>query len=215
MNLRELIDAFRVEADDRAKPYFSSDQQVIDWLNEAEREACIRARLIHEVVEISVAAGDPGIVVDPLVIEIFHAQLVDSGGRITELWPTERMEMDRRRRGWRSETRCPDGYVHDDKSLVLNAIPDADYTLRIEVYRLPDMDMAEVTSAPEIAEIHHRQLVDWALYRAFSVPDADKFDSKRAGQAEARFERYFGKRPAARVRRRQHANRPHHNQPCW
>ena len=48
MTLEDLIHRFRVLSLDNVTPPFWADEDVIDWLNEAQNEACIRARLIRE-----------------------------------------------------------------------------------------------------------------------------------------------------------------------
>ncbi|MNV63001.1 hypothetical protein D3C71_1555760 [compost metagenome] len=73
--------------------------------------------------------------------------------------------------------------------------------LRLEGYRLPLAALEQDSDEPEIHKGHHRHLVDWALHRAFSVPDADTFDPKRAGDAEAAFAAYFGLPPDSDMRR--------------
>ena len=47
MNLSELIDAFRVDERDKAKPPNWSDDQLIRWFNEAVEEAAIRRSEEH------------------------------------------------------------------------------------------------------------------------------------------------------------------------
>ncbi len=47
MNLKALIARFRVLANDKAEPYFWSDEEVSGWLNDAVHEACLRGRLLH------------------------------------------------------------------------------------------------------------------------------------------------------------------------
>ncbi|WP_442757332.1 phage adaptor protein, partial [Pseudomonas aeruginosa] len=48
MTLADLIRRVRTDANDMVEPYFWSDQDVADWLNDAVREAAVRGRLIHE-----------------------------------------------------------------------------------------------------------------------------------------------------------------------
>lgn len=62
MTLADLIRRVRTDANDMVEPYFWSDQDVADWLNDAVREAAVRGRLIHEsqadaVCRIEVVAG--------------------------------------------------------------------------------------------------------------------------------------------------------------
>ena len=62
MTLAELISRYRTLANDRAEPFFVSNDEVRDFLNEAETQACIRGRLIHaaddaEVCDLAALAG--------------------------------------------------------------------------------------------------------------------------------------------------------------
>ena len=75
--------------------------------------------------------------------------------------------------------------------------------------------MAGDSDAPEIAAIHHRKLVHWALFRAFSVPDSETVDPTRAAIADAAFIKAFGHSLDATTRRDYESNRPHHNVACW
>ena len=47
MKLAELIKRFRVLAHDNVQPYFTEDEALTAWLNDAVSEAAIRGRLIH------------------------------------------------------------------------------------------------------------------------------------------------------------------------
>ena len=84
-------------------------------------------------------------------------------------------------------------------------------TLQMEVYRLPMLSLAD-SDTPEIHEAHHEHLVQWALHRAFSIPDTEAFDPARAASAEATFTRYFGLLPDSDLRRRTREDVPHHNE---
>ena len=48
MTLEDMIRRFRVAARDTVEPFLFPTEDVTDWLNEAQNEACIRARLIRE-----------------------------------------------------------------------------------------------------------------------------------------------------------------------
>ena len=58
---------------------------------------------------------------------------------------------------------------------------------------------------------HHEHLIDWALHRAFSVPDAEAFDPQRAALAEQAFTEYFGPLPDSDLRRITRHDVVHHN----
>lgn len=69
-------------------------------------------------------------------------------------------------------------------------------------------------ASSEIEDVHHRHLVDWALYRAFGIPDADTYDKTLSGEAMARFEAHFGPHPGADMRRTHNARKPRAS-PVW
>ena len=46
MTLEELIASFREDATDKVGPYLWEDETVTRWLNEAQDEAAVRARLL-------------------------------------------------------------------------------------------------------------------------------------------------------------------------
>ena len=66
---------------------------------------------------------------------------------------------------------------------------------------MPRVRLEAPDDEPEIAAHLHMALVQWMLYRAFSRPDSDTHDPGRAAVALDVFERYFGPRPNADLRR--------------
>lgn len=209
MNRRELRDAFRRDARDRADPPLWEDRDVNAWLDEAQEEACIRARLLDAWQEFDVAAGDAEV---PLarsrIFEVKKVVFAAAGERARELRQADQFEDGNPRPD------CgPQSFVHRDGRLVLDSPVISAGLVEIEGFRLP-CHMASDEACPDIAPIHHRRLVHWALFRAYSVPDADGADPEKAAEHEVRFERYFGRRPTADLRKRQAASAPHHNK-CW
>lgn len=212
MNLGELIAAFRRDEDDNRQPHLWSDADLTVWFNEAQADACVRSSLIFDdfsaVTEVALAEGASVVDVDPSIVEIFRAVLVDSGGTVHFLWPSNRVEQDRLDQRWRETTGLPTAFIHDDKSVTLNRIADADYTVKLEVYRLP-LELLADDDVPEIALVHHGRLVEWVRYKAYLIPDSDIFNVGKAQSALAAFEDYFGSRPPANDSRARNANRPH------
>lgn len=213
MNVAELRAAFRRDADDRAEPFLWPDEDILDWLNEAQREACMRARLLFCRDTLNVAQGETVVALPPGWFEIRFAALREGGDFRQILCQYDAWERDRLRPYWRTENRCPDGFVCRDGELELNALPDRDYALFLEGYGFPPALRAD-SDEPGIEAVHHHKLLHWALFRAYTVPDKEVFDPARAAEHEARFEHYFGRKPQAALRRPQSANSPHHNK-CW
>jgi hypothetical protein len=222
VTLADLIAEFRSAADDAdAQPYLFSDADITRWLNEAQTEAAIRRRLLRETTdpamcEIDVTAGTADYTLHPDFVELsHHAFLLDGATERTDLLLVTREWLDRNVARWRDmESDEPLYLVQDALNLRLVPTPSADGTLLLEGYRVPSAQMALSADTPEIAAIHHRHLVQWALYRGYGVPDKEVFDPKRAAQAEADFTRYFGPRPDADLRNDTRMDTPQHIQ-AW
>lgn len=219
MNLGALLDQFYRDADDRALPHIFAETDVTDWLNEAESEAATRGRLIFDrdssVCFLGIIAGDVRVDFNECIDEIVYARLLDSAGSYTDLAILDRVELERTYPLWRETTDKPAALAFYDKHLQTNCLPDADYTVEIEVYRRPRAVMSIETDEPEISSRHHARLVDWALHRALEVPDTDMYSPDKSALALARFEQYFGHRPRANSRKEQSSNRPHRVKCHW
>lgn len=219
MTGRELVVKFRQMAQDEVEPYLWEDAFVLDCLNEGEREAADRARLLYDdTLSVAVVAGQARYGIDPLIIDIERAGLTADGDRRPPLRLKlyDRLELD-----WKTPPRSkfeaglpwgrPFGLVHDgDGTVEIVPPPRRDGRLLLGSYRLPRADF-DMDGEPEIMTVHHMALVDWALYRAFSVPDADEANEQLAAYYSDRFDRYFGPRVDARKRRQRRANKPHVN----
>ena len=216
MTLEDLIHRFRVLSLDNVTPPFWADEDVIDWLNEAQNEACIRARLIREdeleaVCSIALTPGTHTYALNPLVYEIISLWIKPASGRKRPVKLRSREWLDHHLLEWRD---CPwpaEIAIQDDTTVRIVGAVEAGDTLELECYRLPRRPMASGTDRPEIHTMHHAHLVQWALHRAFGVPDADSFDANRSDRAEAEFTKYFGLRPDADMRRITRHDVAHHN----
>lgn len=222
MTLEELIAQFRSDSFDLELPYLSSDADVTAWLNEGEQEACIRARLIHDVstpavCTIAVTAPTAVFTLHPSVIDITRAAFTPTGSTTEyELYLTDRVEQDRAHPGWRKLIEIPQQAIQTDTTLQLGCIPSTSGTIAIECYRLPLNNIEDQsTESPEIGRIHHRHLVKWALHRAYSRPDAELFDKNKSERSLDEFTQVFGLRMDADYRRASQANRPHGNKAVW
>jgi len=222
MELSELIAQVRVDSDDLQADYLSTDANITAWLNEAENEACIRALLIHDVstpavCQIAVTAGVSVYPLHPAIIAITRTGFTATGSTTEqELYLTDLTELDRIYPGWRKVSDTPRYAIQDDTTLRLACTPTADGLLELECHRLPLKNIEDqTTESPEIGRIHHRHLVQWALHRVYSRPDAEIFNPNKAATALAEFTRVFGLRPDADYRKASQANRPHRNVAVW
>ena len=207
MTLTQLIASFRSEARDQVEPYLWTDAEVKGYFNDAEQEAATRALLLYDDVNASVC--DFETVIDEAryalhekVLEIRKAVLIsDDFRRVLDLEKRERLnDEDDDWEGWSSAS--PTRFLNDETAITLVPKPDAVYSVHLSVFRLPMDDMAASTDEPEIHQRHHQKLIEWALYRAYSKHDQETYDPQKASMHEAKFERFFGKRPDANVARK-------------
>ncbi|MEQ6437212.1 DUF6682 family protein [Comamonas sp. w2-DMI] len=220
MTLAELIASFRVDAMDRAEPYLWDEDTVTRWLNEAQEEAAVRGRLLLDdstpaVTTIAVQAGKASYALHPKVYEIAHLRWQPSAAphRARPVVLVTREWMDRKHPGWRHRLDGDAMYaIQTERDLRLVPVPREDGVLVLEAYRLPLKPMGCDGDKPEIHAASHAYLVYWALYRAFSQPDADGFDPQRAAMAEAAFTKYFGARPDSDLRRSTRQDLPQVNE---
>lgn len=202
MQLRDLMTLFRNETDDAAEPYLWSDEELIEFANDAEAEACRRARLLvdsstAQICALAVAAADAGLVpLDERVLFVRRATI--PGGR-----PMERMKMqdiEEEMPFWLdAPASVPTLFITDYQSghLLLWPAPAEDTTLRLTVVRTPLAEMNDPEDSPEIAPRFHRSLRFWMMFRAYGKQDAEANDPKKAADSLALFEQEFGKKSSA------------------
>lgn len=224
MTLADLIRRFRVLAKDVAEPYRAEDADVIDWLNDAQAQACVRGRLL-------VAEGDPALCLieltvgqsiyplHPKLYEIINLQIADSVRLPRPIALKSREWLNAELPEWRDYPRPACYAVQTDTGLRLVGTVQTGERLVVEAYRLPlaqlaapadPDDPAAVWPSPEIHEAHHEHLIQWALHKAFSVPDSELFDPDRSALAERAFTDYFGQQPDSDMRRQTREDVEHH-----
>ena len=216
MTLQDLIDRFRVLAGDKSQPYLWGDDDVTRWLNDAQRQACIRGRLIREgdsaaICRIQMQASKQTYKLHPKAYELINLRFVGASSRTRTAKLVSREWLDNYCPDWRDNPNPPEMVIQDDTTIRIVGVPVIGETLRLECYRLPLEDMSQCDDEPEIHEAHHEHLVQWALHKAFSVVDADGFDANRSAQAEGEFTRYFGLMPDADLRRKTREDVVHRN----
>jgi hypothetical protein len=219
MNLSDLIAAFRSDADDQAEPYLFSPEDITAWLNEAQVEACIRARLIFDdttkqTCQIAVKAGQATYPLDPSILKLDQLRLTSQPAPLSRRFESE---LDGSNPSWQTLTGTPFCYIEKQEENVIQlvGVPVVDDTLLLAVFRKPLSDMAADADEPEIADHHHRRLVDWALFRAYNRRDADANALALATAADARFTAAFGVRLDANVQRKRRLAKVVTCNPSW
>lgn len=200
MKLAEMIQIARIASDDTVAPFLWSDAEWRAYANQAQCEACRRARLIvdsstQDVTEIALVAGTASYDLDSRVLFIRRAKL---NGRSATLKRISYQDLDAAHPEWEDASGEPSHYVPDfDAKFRPYPTPDVDGLVRLTVIRLPLADMAGDADAPEIAPHYHDGLINWMLYRAFSKPDTETLDKTKVATMLEAFEDEFGKRSTA------------------
>lgn len=196
----DLITQARDQVADVVVPYKCSDRAFATFANEAQNEACRRARLLVDssttaICSLTLPANTPTVALDPRVVFIRRAKLT---GRSLVLRRISYRQLDAEAPDWQSETGEPRGYVPDFDHLKFRPwpTPTEEETVTITVVRLPLADMADGGS-PEIRSHYHAGLVHWMRYRYYLLPDPDVYDPKAAATALALFEAEFGPKSSA------------------
>lgn len=215
--LKQLMARFRIDAKDDVEPFLFSDPFVKAALNEAQHEAAIRGRLLHEceapgVCRVVLTAGKSVYPLHEALYEITHLLRIEEGQPDTVLELKSVEWLTRNYPDWRTDHKYVLPFaVQQDSTIRLATPPRAGGKLVLEGYRLPLVDMCNERDTPEIHIAHHEKLVYWALHKAFSQPDADGFDPERAATSEREFTAYFGPRPDSDLRRDTREDTDHAN----
>lgn len=223
MKLQDLIASFRADTDDHKTPPLWPSKDVARWLAEAEDEAAIRKRLLFdaltpEVTEIEVLPGTIRYKMDSRLFEVTDAWLFNAAEtQRTRLTLSDMATINQSCPFWRSDRGMPERIVIEDNYLTLPYLITEPWLVRLEGYRTPlePLTFDSPDNEPEIAPVHHRFLVYWALHRAYQKPDSETLNPGKSATALEDFEAYFGKRLTANQGKRNQADRPHRVLAYW
>lgn len=206
MNRGELRAATRTVLDDATAPYLWPDEDINRRLNNAVREACLRARLLRADADsdpdqclLSVAKDTVMVALDPTILVVRSASLSD-GARPLRMSSSD--DMDKLEPGWdagRGETGTPQYAVMDiaQKVLRLWPKPAADVTVQLRVWRVPteDEQMTQDKDTPAVILPDAEELCHWAAYECYMVADSETFNANAAAEHLQMFTHRFGQRP--------------------
>lgn len=198
MNVGELIDIWRSDVGDTTEPYLWPDTVAIEFADDAQNEACRRARLLRDstepdICQIPLVAGTAVYDLDPRIIRVDRARI--SGETVPLAFCMVR-KADSVYPGWDTwDDALPQVVIpdHTARSLYLLPAPDAVGTLLLNVVRLPLITLDDVDDDLEIPLHHQRSLRHWMTYRALLQHDSETFDKKAAETALSLFELEFGR----------------------
>lgn len=197
MNLGELRTGFRNRSGDTKKPYLWSDPEVDGYINEALIEAVDRGLMIYdrESFTVDVEVGVIDYALDKSIIRVNEVLVTSKDG--VALDEPEQLRLAERESGFMYHQQF--GHHHDlqgyrideDGTFVLDATPTTVATLSLAVYRYADA-LKDEGDEPEIPEMYHAKLLEWALKLAYLKQDADAYDPSASDRHDAEFTRTFG-----------------------
>lgn len=179
---------------DKKKPYFWSDDEWRDRLNDAAIQACIRARLIEDDrVEIDLAAGDPYADYPAYVWSVRRAFF---NGRKLDLVDRQMLDLSEGM-AWEDAVGDPIAVYEVNGRLRFYPIPQEKGTARLVCFCSPQRPMTRESDKPGIpVERMHVGLVDWAVSVFYDDQDADTFDPAKAEKHAGKFTATFGPMPS-------------------
>lgn len=201
MTLQDLITLYREQAKDRKAPYFTGDEALTVYANEAQDEACRRGQLLRQssgpMCLLPFAAGDELVSLDPGVVRALRA-FVNS--TMVNVVSVEYMDMNHP--NWQADAVRGQPQVlvtgMSTDALHLWPLPEADGHVHLTVQRLPVKAMVAMGDSPEIRREAHPALVDWMLYRVYSSEDTEIYNDNKAQLALKRFTGEFGSKVSTR-----------------
>lgn len=196
MNRAQIRDECRALMDDKVASYLISDSELNLRLEEAIKEACIRANLIIDsttpaICNISVLTGTNQYLIDSRILDIVRIELPSVTGTLGKLGYKALDDDDS---GWKTRNGPPSAYAMDldNRSLTFSHVPIVDETAVLTVSRLPIQSIQLDTDSPEIQSRWHYPLVYWMASLSYRTHDSDLFDPNAAQGFAIEFERVFG-----------------------
>ena len=191
METKALRDLFRSQAADAVAPYLWSDPEVYGYIDRAQRHFCAKVRGIADattpaITQVDIVTGEMYAALDSRVLQVRSAFNETANTSLSPFNSLERGEQALRQPG------AITGYSLSDQDGAIrwNAVPQADETVSLSVYRAP---LAPVTGSSDDLEVHadhHEHLLDWVLHLAYLKQDAETYDLRRSTEARERFELY-------------------------
>ena len=221
--LTQLLARLRVELDDEAMPQLWSDTELVEDINRSVDEACLRARLIRdsdtpECCDIRLRPGIERYEMHPAVLGIHRARIPNR--QALEEITADQLDYSygtgNNHRGypggyaggygsrWEDQRAAyPTHFVQNLDACWIRfyPIPTEVHTVKLTVWRKPVQPLSLETPErePEVHNIHHWNLLHWAMHLAYSKHDAEAHDPDAAARCAQMFAEMFGHRRSAEV----------------
>lgn len=186
MTPRELLAIFREEVFDTQAPYLWSDNLILGYISEAQKQFCRDTYGIPDARSFKIAIkadGTEWYKIDPRIIKVRGATLSDTGRPIAMV-PSEKTQ---------AYGILFDGKQGPVKTLVtglenntvrVHPVPNVAATISLTTFRITDDVGAD--DDLEIELQHQRGLLHWTKHLAYSVQDTETYDKQAAEKYEGK-----------------------------
>lgn len=196
--------------------YLWSDQTLLAFLDDAHKRFARRSLCIRDsssdVTVVTLKTGQTNYALDPSIIAVISAKFpVDTGDlrrgghaafntyQFPETLFWDPAQLSQLPPGKPLAFSTDEELQEDDygsRSVVTMRVypePSSDYNcdkINLRVVRMPTetISSANLTYVPEVPEVYHLDLLDWAAYRALRIVDHDAGNPQRAAEFKAAFE---------------------------
>lgn len=221
MDSTELRDRFRLDARDHQTPYLWSDEEIFEFIDDAQKVFCRLTWGIADstsaLTRVACTAGQAWAKYDSRInrikfiqrasdfreVSVLNVEDIQNGTLPTRVdqsyWSTSLIKLD--------NTTGTIQYVvtgMESNKFRLVYIPAADETLQMTVYRQPLNSITTKSQEFEIDEKHHIHLLKWVNHRAYGKQDAETYDAKRRDDFGQAFQAYCTLAKEERERREHH-----------
>lgn len=180
MTVAQLLREFRTQRlFDAVEPYLWADSELYSYLDAAQTQFFDVVGWIVDTLSISFPAGEDTVDRDPRIVRVLEAVTAD--GKSLALAPAVALV---RTSGYPRRLAVSQAVG----KLVLDAVPAGTTTVLLRVERRPLEVVEGKASELEAPEAYRRLLLDYMEYLAYTKPDSDTFDPRRAERARQNFE---------------------------
>ena len=213
MTVDELVQFFRMDTSDTLEPFLWSDTEVLVYANEARDQFVRTTGGISDEIQIPVLKGVAKANVPSGVLNFRYAYINYTNKKIPFV---NEGELPAPGYGYGVKH----GGVTDTRTGRMVAIeignqtdtirwiptPVEDDTCTLGIYRLPNTPLVRGGEITEVQLIHHRHLVDYMKFLAYSKHDAETLQNTRSSNYKEMFERYCHQCIGERERYRSHTH---------
>jgi len=200
MLVSELVKRIRFILNDEDKGYEDdllwSNTELIHYVSRAQKEACLRARLISDdsttaVTQISLVADTATYSLHSSVIRIDSMVLASTNKEIDKI---DQDHMDEFHPQWRNDSGIVSHYMEywNQRKIRFWRTPDAVDTVNMQVKRLPIIDPTAMTVALEINDEYAEKLDDGVISLAYRKNGSQTHNLDLSEYHDRKFAQSFG-----------------------